>query len=183
MSRTLTVHLNRERIHGLDADPTALEVERSFAVDLVNHGTASHVHVHLDDDLSRVASVGDGNHYVAKDATETVPVSVAPDGPRPVEGTLDVVAGYGAERIEIPVRVTEATEPQGVDVDESLAEVQRTDDEASLADRLRPAVPATVAVVGVLCAVLALLFVNGYAALALALVAAACTAGSWYAVR
>ncbi|WP_435096321.1 DUF7524 family protein [Halarchaeum sp. P4] len=183
MPRTLTVDLNRERIHALDADPSSLEVDGSFAVELANHGTASHVHVHLDDALSRVASIGDGNHYVTKGGAETVPVSVDPDGPRPITGTLEVVSGYGAERLEIPIRVVEPETPQHVQVDESLAEVQHHEEEVSLADQLRPAAPAVVAVIGVLCAVLAVLFVNGYAALAIALIAAACTAGSWYYVN
>jgi len=180
VARTLSVDLNRDRIHAVEAEPSPFETDESFAVELENHGRASHVHVHLDDALSRVASLDEGNRYVTKNGTEVVPVSVDQDGVGPVDGVLEVVTGYGAERVEIPVHVLEPVTPRVVDVDESLGEVHRRAEPDPLGERLRPAAPAGIAVVGLVCTVLAVLFSSDLVAVGVAVLAVVCAGGAWW---
>jgi len=119
VTEPLAVHINRDRIHAIDVAPS-FETTGSFAVVVENHGSPTHVHLHLDDALSRVAHVGTPNHYVEADDTATITVSVR-EGPRPVEGALEVVTGYGAETARVAVDVTEPSETDlGVAVDEEM---------------------------------------------------------------
>ncbi|MFB6281621.1 MAG: hypothetical protein ABEH40_06350 [Haloferacaceae archaeon] len=103
MPASLPVELNAERIHEIRViDEFA--TDGPFVVDLVNEGQPVHVHVSLDDDLGRVASLDGGNHYVEEGATAAVPVSVDPVD-EPVTGRLTVATGYGAETAEVAVTV------------------------------------------------------------------------------
>ncbi|WP_336022380.1 DUF7524 family protein [Halobellus salinisoli] len=95
MPESLRVGLNNGSVHAIDA-PSAFTAEGPFHVEFDNAGGATHVHLHLDDDLSRVSRVDEVNHYVEEDATKRVPIGVLPDR-RPVTGRLKVVSGYGAE--------------------------------------------------------------------------------------
>lgn len=122
MPDTLPVHLNRESLHSLDV-PTGIETDGSFDVALVNHGEAVHVHLHLDDALSAVASLDANNHYVQANAERPVRVTVA-DGAE-VHGKLKVVTSYGATTRYVDVDLIEPEETEGpVQVDESLAKPQ-----------------------------------------------------------
>lgn len=119
MPDTLPVHLNRESLHSLDV-PEAVETDGSFDVVLANHGEAVHVHLHLDDALSRLASLDANNHYVQAESERPVRVTVHEQGA--VRGKLKVVTGYGAETRYVDVDVTEpAPSEERVQVDESLA--------------------------------------------------------------
>ncbi|WP_336359138.1 DUF7524 family protein [Haladaptatus sp. ZSTT2] len=119
MSDTLPVHVNRGRLHALET-PDSFETGESFTVNLVNHGEPVHVHLHLDDALSEVATLEAGNHHVKSASTRPVRISVF-DGKRPVRGKLKVVSAYGAETKFIDVNIAEPTvEKQPVEVDESL---------------------------------------------------------------
>ena len=121
MTETLPVAINRDRIHQVDAPPS-FEATDSFVVRIENHGSATHVHLHLDDALSRVAALGTDNHYVESEATHDVVVRVA-DGPRPAEGTLEIVTGYGAEKARVAIDVVEPEQSaNAVAVDEAMAE-------------------------------------------------------------
>jgi len=127
---SLTVELNRERLHDVDV-VGSFSASGPFTVDLENHGGAVHVHLHLDDDLSRVASLAGGNHYVEPDATRRVDVSVAQVS-EPVTGKLKVVTGHGTETRYVTVTLEpQPLERETVDVDESLAKPQREDDESA----------------------------------------------------
>ena len=135
MPDTLPVHLNRESLHSLDV-PAAIETDGSFDVLLVNHGEAVHVHLHLDDALSRLASLDANNHYVRAESERPIAVTVHGEGE--VRGKLKVVTSYGAETRYVDVDVVEPDEPdEPVRVDESLTRPQPKepdDDGSSLTD-------------------------------------------------
>ncbi|WP_144901295.1 DUF7524 family protein [Halobellus captivus] len=95
MPESLQVSLNDGSVHAVDA-PRRFTAEGPFHVEFRNAGGAVHVHLHLDDDLSRVSRIDEVNHYVEADATKRVPIGVLPNR-RPVTGRLKVVSGYGAE--------------------------------------------------------------------------------------
>ena len=115
MAEILPVSLNGDRMHAVEAVPS-FETAGSFVVRLESNGTPAHVHLHVDDALSTVASLDTNNHYV-EDACE-VTVAVA-GGDRPVKGVLEITTGYGANTERVAVTVIE---PQRgthyVDVDE-----------------------------------------------------------------
>ncbi|QDX41282.1 DUF2627 domain-containing protein [Salarchaeum sp. JOR-1] len=168
MADTLTVRVNADGPHSVSADAASFATTGSFALALDNEGSPAHVHVKLDDALRRAASVTDSNHYVDRNATTVVAVTVA-DRPRPVSGTLTVLAGYGSESVEVSVRIEEPSETsEGVAVGEDLAQKQSRETDASPETLL---VPGAVAAAGVLSAALALSFLHGLVALFVAGVA------------
>lgn len=117
---TLSVHLNRDELHAVEVPPS-FEATGSFDVELVNHGTSVHAHLHLDDHLSEVASIDASNHFIDGESRRLVRVTV--DGSAPVSGKLKVASAYGAQTryVDVDVREPEA-ERHTVEVDESLAE-------------------------------------------------------------
>ena len=118
MSETLLTHINRDGLHHIDVAPS-FETDDSFSVSLANHGAPIHVHLHLDDNLSDVASLSAGNHYIEANSTEAVPITVH-DGP--ARGKLKVVTGYGAETAYVDVDIAEIDpEKDSIPVDESLS--------------------------------------------------------------
>ncbi|MBP1985639.1 DUF7524 family protein [Halolamina salifodinae] len=121
----LSVHLNRGRPRGIDA-PASFVADESFDVAIENHGDGSHVHVQLDEALSAVARIRDGDAFVGSGATGHVRVDTR-EVEEPVSGELTISVGYGAETTAVNVRV-EPSEAEGyslgVDVDERLAEPQ-----------------------------------------------------------
>ncbi|WP_225334650.1 DUF7524 family protein [Halomicrobium urmianum] len=132
MPDTLPVHVNRQSLHSLEV-PASFETDDSFDVRLINHGEPVHVHLHLDDSLSEIATIEATNHYVDADSQRPVGVTLREEGS--VLGKLKVATGYGAETRYVDVRITEPTEEQDeVRVDESLAQPQPdagTDDEST----------------------------------------------------
>ena len=115
-------HINRTAIHSLEV-PESFDTEGSFVVELRNEGEATHVHLHLDDVLSEVASLDAGNHYVAGDSSREVRVQVSPGG-EPIRGKLKVVTAYGAETRYVDVSV-EPTRKGSVAVDPGLSKPSR----------------------------------------------------------
>ncbi|NHN40230.1 hypothetical protein G9C85_01090 [Halorubellus sp. JP-L1] len=120
MVDTLTVHLSRGELHEVAPATADFETDGPFELEFVNHGRAAHVHVHPDDALARGVSVAESNLYVETESTRVVEVAV-PDGPRPLRGTLDVSAGYGATEASVDVGIVQAPDPD-LPVDETLAE-------------------------------------------------------------
>jgi len=116
---TLSVHLNRDRLHSIEA-PDSFETADSFVVEIENHGEAAHAHLRLDDGLAEIASLPTGNHYVRTGTVERVPISVRDPGP--LTGTLTVATAYGSETHDIEVAVEPAAGKQAVEIDESLIE-------------------------------------------------------------
>lgn len=118
---SLAVHLNRAELHAVEV-PDSFEAAGSFDVDLVNHGTSLHVHLHLDDALSDVAEIDAVNHFIDGESRRAVRVSVDGDGELPVRGKLKVASAYGAQTRYVDVELVEPEEERrSVEVDESLA--------------------------------------------------------------
>ncbi len=116
MEYRLPVQLNRDDVHAVEVATATFETPGSFALELSNHGQPVHVHLQLDDALSRVASVAANNHYVDSGSVRTVTVEVVADR-RPVEGKLKIVTAYGRETAYVDVRVVEGeVEEAPVDV-------------------------------------------------------------------
>jgi len=149
---TLPVEINRGQLHDLEV-VGEYSASESFDVVLRNHGEAVHVHLHLDDALSRAADLatGDGNCYVEGNGEATVRVSVTP-GSEPVRGRLTVSTAYGAESADVDVTVEPGDRRDPVVVDERLSrpagapapgEADETpDDGPSLPDRLSGSLPS-----------------------------------------
>ncbi|MFC6724322.1 hypothetical protein ACFQE1_08045, partial [Halobium palmae] len=111
MSDPLSVALNRDRLHHVEVEERYV-ADGPFVVELTNHGEAMHVHLHLDDRLSRVAKLEANNHYVEEGATVAVQVGANPQS-EPVSGKLKVVTGYGSETTYVDVTVEERTADKG----------------------------------------------------------------------
>jgi hypothetical protein len=138
---SLPVHVSREKLHSL-AVPASFETTGSFDVRLINHGESLHVHLHLDDDLSEVAELDAGNHYVEGDSERYVRVTVDPDRVEGDEllGKLKVASAYGSQTRWIDVIVRKpAPDDNTVEVGESLATPQPKTDGEELS--IPPAVP------------------------------------------
>lgn len=161
MPGELPVHVNRESLHSIDVQPS-FEAHGPFDVRLVNYGESIHVHLHLDDSLSRVAAIDAPNHYVESESARVVRVAVDEDAleTTPVRGKIKIASAYGAETRWIDVTISEpAPAESSVQVDESLAQPQSSTDEPAPGLLHRPEV-----------AVLALGFVALLVALGAALV-------------
>lgn len=120
MSDSLVVHLNRDRPHEVELETEAVQTTDSFVIALTNHGAATHVHLHLDDALSSVATLEAGNHFV--DSEETAEIFVEVTGSkRPLSGKLKIVTGYGSETAYADVELVEPEKTERyVQVDETL---------------------------------------------------------------
>ncbi|WP_158057093.1 DUF7524 family protein [Halorussus halophilus] len=120
MSESLSVSLNDDRLHEIRT-ATAFEATGSFPLLLKNGDAPVHVHLHLDDALSEVATIPANNHYVDADSTRQVTVEVR-DGAYPVEGRLKIVTGHGAETEYIDISIVEPEDREdAVDIDGTLA--------------------------------------------------------------
>jgi hypothetical protein len=125
----LPVHVSREELHSLEV-PESFEATDSFDLQLVNHGESVHLHIHLDDALSRVATVDAGNHHVERESRRYVRVDVDTDklDEEPLYGKVKIASAYGANTRWIDIKVVEPEESeQTVAVDESLAQPQTTE--------------------------------------------------------
>lgn len=155
MTDALAADINRGGLHTLEA-PDAFETDGSFDLRLRNHGESTHVHLHLDDELSQVARLEAGNHYVQADSERRVRVSVAdpdrwPD--EPVRGQLKVVTAYGSQIHRVDVTLdTGGDEP--VEVSPDLSEPARGEDSSGGPLAENPVVSAAPAVALVLVALL-----------------------------
>lgn len=122
MPDTLPVHVNRTSLHSLEV-PDHFETDDTFDVQLINHGEPIHVHLHLDDSLSNLASVDAPNHHVDRESQRAVRVTLNRRGE--TFGKLKVATSYGAETRYVDVDIVEPTEPdEPVQVDESLSKPQ-----------------------------------------------------------
>lgn len=156
MPADLSVHVNRDELHSISVQPS-FEANGSFDVRLVNHGESVHVHVHLDDGLSRVGTIDASNHYVEGESARAIRVTVDEDalGEEPIRGKLKVASAYGAETRWVDVELLEpADDTTEVVVDESLSTPSPTVEEPEPGLIHRPEIP--VLVLGVLALVVAL---------------------------
>lgn len=127
MSPTLRVHVNRDAPRSVEPEEPAIDVDGPFDIVLENHGQSAHVHLHTDDDLAAVTDVEETNWYVGEGESKEIPVSV--QSIDAVEGLLEIMTGYGAERETVEVHV--AAGSGGVEVDDSLATIQTEDEPPS----------------------------------------------------
>jgi hypothetical protein len=165
VTEELPVHVSRDAIHSLDV-PASLETHGPFDVVFVNHGQSVHVHLHLDDVLSEVASVDANNHYVEGGSERAVRVYVEPDAlpDEPVLGKLKLVTGYGAQTRWVDVELSAPGESgSGVAVDESLATPPAPETRETGGSVLqRPEIPVLgLGLFALVVAVLAAVFVGG----------------------
>ncbi|MFC7185610.1 DUF7524 family protein [Halorubrum yunnanense] len=119
---TLSVELNGDAVHSIRA-PDRFEASGPFSVALENLGRSTHVHLHFDDELDRVCSIGETNHYVDDESTRRVHVT-ADDVEESITGKLKIVTGYGSNTRYVDVRVDPppAAEADEIVVDEAFAE-------------------------------------------------------------
>ena len=119
---TLAVELNGDAVHSIRA-PDRFETTGHFSVAFENLGRSTHVHLHFDDELDRVCSVGETNHFVDDESTKRVHVT-ADETDEPVAGKLKIVTGYGSNTRYVDVRL-EPPPDVGADeivIDETLAQ-------------------------------------------------------------
>ncbi len=146
---SLSVDLNRDGLYEI-AVPQSFETDGPFEVRLRNHGEAIHVHLNLDDELSRVAGLAETNHYVEPYGHRSVHIETQ-TVPTTVNGRLKIVTGYGTKSTYTTVQLSPpGTATNRVLVDESLAKPQRSEPEPpSLDQRIEAAVPDAVSIRGV----------------------------------
>lgn len=163
MPAELPVHINRDELHSLDVQPS-FEADGPFDVRLVNHGEALHVHLHLDDGLSRVARIDAANHYVEGESERFVRVDVDEEalGSQPIRGKIKVASAYGAKTRWIDVSLAEPEDDDGaVAVDESLSTPPTTTEPTEASPLARPEVPVlALGGVALLVALLAALYLQ-----------------------
>jgi len=163
---TLAVHVNRGGLHELEV-PDVFETTGTFDLRLINHGQSVHVHLHLDDALSEVATIDAGNHFVDGESERVVRVHV--NGSAPVRGKLKVASAYGAETRYVDVTLVEPEDDgdDTVEIDESLSRPSSTEAEpgggplSALVESPEVVVLALGAVALTVAAVAALVFDDG----------------------
>lgn len=166
---TLSVELNGDAVHSIRA-PGGFETTGPFAVALENEGRSTHVHLHFDDDLDRVVSVDETNHFVDDEATRHVHVSVD-DVTEPVRGKLKIVTGYGSntQYVDLRIEPPEDTVPDEVAVDEAFTKPPERPPELPPSQRAANAVDRLIERGGVPGALAAFLALAAGIAMALAL--------------
>ncbi|WP_128905523.1 DUF7524 family protein [Halorubrum amylolyticum] len=166
---TLSVELNGDAVHSIRA-PDRFESTGPFAVALENAGRSTHVHLHFDDDLDRVVSVAETNHFVEDEATRRVHVSVG-DVTEPAHGKLKIVTGYGSETQYVDLRIDspEDATPDEVTVDEAFTKPPERPPEPAPSQRAANAVDRLIERGGVAGAIAAFLALAAGVAVALAL--------------
>lgn len=183
MRRSLYVTLNSDGMKTLETDTTAFTTDGSFTIILENQGQPAHVHLHIDDALSSVATLEEPNWFVPAGDIEQVEVTVR-DGASG-GGQLEISTGYGAESQEIDVQIQgdeEAGAAESADSAESAGTTKASTVEVDT-DRealSRMVLPGLFAAAGVLGAVALMVLVSPTAAVmlgALALLVAIAAAG------
>lgn len=141
---TLAVELNGDEVHSISA-PDQFTTTTPFSVELANRGRSTHVHLHLDDELDRVASLDAVNHYVEDESAKRVHVATA-DVERSVRGKLKVVTGYGSNTTYVDVRIDPPVDagPDEVVVDERFSEPPEQPPSPPRSQRLVAAVDAAI---------------------------------------
>ena len=123
MTDSLDVAVNQQGLHTLEVDDR-FEADGSFVVKLINHGEATHVHLHLGDDLSEVARLEASNHYVESGRSRRVRVRALEPDEWPadtVRGKLKVVVAHGNTRRFVDVVFDRTTDDDHVEIDPELA--------------------------------------------------------------
>lgn len=123
MIETLGVAVNRNGLHTLEVQET-YEVDGPFAIELDNHGEASHIHLNLDDRLSKIARIEATNHYVEANERRQIRVETRSPAEWPrdkVRGNLKVATAHGSETRYVEIIFDRTPEKQPVEVDPELS--------------------------------------------------------------
>ena len=123
MTDSLAVAVNRDGLHTL-AVPSEFKAAGAFVIELQNHGESAHIHLNLDDRLSRVARLRATNHYVEADERRLIDVETRDPSAwsaDTVRGKLKVVVGHGQETHYIDVTLDRSAAENEVQVDPDLA--------------------------------------------------------------
>jgi hypothetical protein len=142
--QTIPIEVNGDGVHSIAA-PDRITVEGPFEIAIDNRGQAAHVHLNVDDDLGRVARLGETNHFLEADARRVVHVDVRPDRPgQSVRGKLKAVVGHGSGTAYLTVVVEPAPDPEAesVTVDDALADPPDRDPEPTTLERAVAAIDA-----------------------------------------
>ena len=133
MTDSLTVAVNRDGLHTLSV-PSEFKAAGPFTIELQNHGESAHLHLNLDDRLSRVARVGATNHYVEADERRLIDVETREASGWPadtVRGKLKVVVGHGQRTHYVDVTLDRSAAENEVRVDPDLATPDTERDEGT----------------------------------------------------
>lgn len=150
---TLSVELNGDAVHSIRA-PDRFTTTGPFAIEFENLGRSTHVHLHVDDELDRVVSMRETNHFIDDESRRRVHISVD-DVDEEIRGKLKVVTGYGSNTRYVDVLIEPPVDDTGeaVTIDETLAKppertpaVPPSERAANLLDRLidRGGLPAVI---------------------------------------
>lgn len=157
MTQTLSVDVNRGSVHSIEPQVRQFETSESFVVSLTNHGSATHVHLNVNDGLAGAIAIDGGNHFIEAGRTHRIEATVDHRS-RPVNGRLKIVTGYGAEMAVIDISLIpseETPEKAPVEIDERLSKPRPREQPTQQTDSN---VPLRVIAAGAL-VVLSLLFV------------------------
>ena len=165
---TLSVELTGDAVHSIQA-PDRFTTTGPFAIAFENRGRSTHVHLNFDDELDRVASLRETNHYIDDEATRRVHVAVD-DADETVRGKLKIVTGYGSNTRYVDVEIEPPVDPgaEAVTVDESLATPPERPPDPPPAQRAANAVGRLIERGGMPAAILAFVAVVAGVAVALA---------------
>lgn len=159
----LTVDLNRESPYAIDVEPPAFEAHESFDIVLTNHGSSTHTHLQLDEDLDRTADLDVANYFIKEDQVRNVRVAVR-EGNRPIRGRLKISTGYGSNTEYVPITIVDKTETESrVIVDEQLAKPQQQADSPLIRTDQLPVI--ALGLIALFVAVVSALIVGGWAAI------------------
>jgi len=165
---TLSVELNGDAVHAIRA-PDRFTAAGPFAIAFENRGRSTHVHLRFDDELDRIASLRETNHFIDDQATRRVHVAVdeAEEG---VRGKLKIVTGYGSNTRYVDVQIEPPADAadEAVTVDEAFSEPPERPPEVPPAQRALNAVDRLIERGGVPAAILAFVAVVAGVAVALA---------------
>ncbi|MFA9517257.1 hypothetical protein ACERIT_08580 [Halopenitus sp. H-Gu1] len=142
--QTLSVAVNGDGVHSIDA-PDRITTDGPFEVAIDNRGQAAHVHLNVDDDLSRVAGVATTNHYLEAGSRRVIHVDVDPDRPETtIRGKIKLVVGHGSGSTYVTVTVEPPPERErSVVIDESLSEPPAHEPEPTPVERAARTVDST----------------------------------------
>jgi hypothetical protein len=133
VTNPLAVGVNHEGLHTLTV-PSEFKTAGPFVVELRNHGEAAHVHLNLDDHLSRIARLEATNHYLESDERRLIDVETRSASAWPadtVRGKLKVVVGHGQETRYVDVTLDRSAAENEVRVDPDLATPPSEDDDGT----------------------------------------------------
>ncbi|WP_435073233.1 DUF7524 family protein [Halorubrum sp. HHNYT27] len=166
---TLAVELNGDAVHSIRA-PDRFATNGHFSIVLENLGRSTHVHLHFDDDLNRVCSVAETNHFVDGESTKRVHVTAA-EVDETVAGKLKIVTGYGSNTryVDMEIDPPPESETQRVAVDERFTKPPERSPDPPLGQRAAAAVTELVERGGLSAAIVGILAIVAGVALALAI--------------